>query len=175
MKLKSDVKRCFNSDHARIMNAADDESGAAIVLTMLMLVLLTFLGMSATTISMIEVKSAANDKIFKQGFYLAESAAMEAAQKIEDAPVETLCSRSISWICTQEGMVDDIGAPGWSGSASSCSSLDNNTRFAAVDQGIAAGSSLGMGENNLHSYVVFGRFGGPRGRCLVEAGYRKRF
>jgi hypothetical protein len=124
---------------------------------------------------MIEVKSAANDKIFKQGFYLAESAAMEAAQRIEDASIETLCSGSISWISTQEGILADIEAPGWNGSASSCSSIDNNTRFGAVDQGIAPGSSLGMGKSNLHSYVVFGRFGGPRGRCLVEAGFRKSF
>jgi hypothetical protein len=161
--------------YREISNPARGESGAAIVLTMLMLVLLTFLGIGATTISMIEVRVAANDRIFKQGFYLAESAAMEAAQRIEDAADESLRSKSISWISLQESAMADINGSAWSGSNSSLSSIDGNTRYAAADQGIAAGSSLGMGGNNLHSYAVFGRFGGPRGRCLVEAGYRRRF
>ncbi len=154
---------------------AGDESGAAIVLTMLMLVLLTFLGIGATTVSMIEVRVAANDKIFKQGFYLAESAAMEALQRIEDASADTLRSGSISWFASQPEDISEISGSGWSGSVSSVSSMDGDTRYSAVNQGVSSGSSLGMGGSNLHSFAVFGRFGGPRGRCLVEAGYRKRF
>lgn len=175
MKSGSCEKIRFIFSHGRLANVAADETGAAIVLTMIMLILLTFLGIAATTISMIEVQCAANDKIFKQGFYLAESAVMEAAQRIENAPVDTLRSGSISWICTQPAMFADIGSSGWSGSASSCSSLDNHARYAAVYQGVAAGSSLGMGGSRLHSYLILGRYGGQKGLCLVEAGYRKRF
>jgi type IV pilus assembly protein PilX len=175
MQLDSNGKRGFISGPGRVTGIAADERGGAIVLTMIMLVLLTFLGMGSTMISMIEIRSAANDKRIKQGFYLAESAAMEAAHRIENASAEALRSGSISWICTRPEMIADIGAPGWSGSASSCSSLDKRARYAAVYQGIATGHSLGMGETKLHSYVVFGRFGGPNGRCLVEAGYRRRF
>jgi|GEM_PF-5565491 len=158
-----------------LAHSAVNESGAVVVLTMLMLVLLTFLSMSALTISIIEIKSAANNKIFKQGFYLAESAAVEAAYRIENASVEILRSGSIPWIGTEPGKIAGIEAPGWSGSASSRSLLDEHTRYAAVDQGVAPGSSLSMGGSTLHSYAVFGRFGGPRGRCLVEVGYRRIF
>jgi hypothetical protein len=124
---------------------------------------------------MIEVRVAANDRLFKQGFYLAESAAMEAAQRIEDTSDASLRSGSVAWINSQATLISDIEASGWSGSGTSISSIDTNTRYGAVGQGVAAGSSLGMGGSNLRSFAVFGRFGSPRGRCLVEAGYKKRF
>ena len=141
---------------------------------MLILVLLTFLGIGAATISSIQVRMAANDRNFKRAFYLAESAAMEAVQRIENTAENDLRSGSISWINSQAAL-SGVDAAGWNGSQSSSSSLDPGTRYGAVDQGVAAGSSLGMGDTNLRSYDVYGRYGGPRGSCLVEVGYRKRF
>ncbi|HDR15352.1 MAG TPA: hypothetical protein ENN79_07730, partial [Desulfobacteraceae bacterium] len=156
MKLKSIGRRGFDFRFRRLENAAAGESGAAIVITMLMLALFTMLGIGASAVSIIEVKTAANDKIFKEGFYLAESAAMEAVQRIENTSGEVLSSGSIPWISTRSGTTIDVASSIWNGSNSSCSSMEGNTRYAAVDQGIAAGSSLGMDESRLHSYTVFG-------------------
>ena len=160
-------------EHAE--GTAANERGTAVVVAVLMLALLTFLGIGASTIAAIQVRTAANDRIFRQGFYLAESAVMEAVQRIENAGEAALRSGSLPWINTEASVVADMDAAGWSGPGSACSSTDANTRYAAVDRGVAHGSSLGLGGTNLYSYVVLGRFGGPRGRCLVEAGYRKRF
>ena len=53
--------------------------------------------------------------------------------------------------------------------------MDNVTRYSAVDRGVAGGSSLVLGETNLHTYAVFGRYQGNFGESFIEVGYKKRF
>ena len=149
-----------------------NELGSAILLTMLTLVLLTFLGIGTSKVATIQQRIAGNDRAVKQGLYLAESAAMEAVQIMENGM--ELSSGSVPWINSRASVVNHMEAEGWRGPASSPSRLESNTRFAAVDLGIARGSSIGKGGTNLRHYKVLGRFGGQRGRCLIEVGYKKR-
>jgi len=51
---------------------ADNEDGSALILAILMLAVLTIIGISSITTSTIEIKIAANDKVYKQSFYEAD-------------------------------------------------------------------------------------------------------
>ena len=66
-----------------------NEDGTVLVLALIMLVLLTLIGISATTTSMIETRISGNERVYKQNFYAAEAAAMHCAQDMEER-VDTL-------------------------------------------------------------------------------------
>lgn len=51
----------------------DNEEGSTIVFALLILVVLTILGISATTTSTIEFKIVQNEKIYQRNFYIADS------------------------------------------------------------------------------------------------------
>ncbi len=55
-----------------------NENGSVLLLSVVMLILLTLLGMFATTTSTIEIQISGNDKIHKQRFYDADSGVSSA-------------------------------------------------------------------------------------------------
>lgn len=153
----------------------NNEDGSVIVIAMIMMVLLTLLGISATMTSNIEIQIAGNDMIYKQNLYMAEAGAMEAAQNLENIDLET---NSPPWLI---GTVDeDIDIPDedfWNDNSqqSSDPNLQNNTRMLAVSEGIPDRSSLDMSRSRVHSYAVYGRCSQNRGLVLIKVGYRKAF
>ena len=152
-----------------------NEEGSILLVAMLMLVLLTLMGMSAVTTSNVEIRIASNEKAMARNFYLAEAAAMEAAQRIENTAEATLRARSDAWVNAGTVAMGDPGTTAWGDSNSAVSVIDNVTRYAAVDRGVAGGSSLVLSETNLHTYSVFGRYQGNFGESFIELGYKKRF
>ena len=57
----------------RIVDTIANDRGSALVVALLVLVLLTLMGISATTTSTIEVQMAGNEKVHDMAFYAAES------------------------------------------------------------------------------------------------------
>jgi hypothetical protein len=57
----------------QIVDTIANDRGSALVVALLVLVLLTLMGISATTTSTIEVQMAANEKFYDLAFYAAES------------------------------------------------------------------------------------------------------
>lgn len=64
------------------MNAVDNENGTAIVSALLILLLLTFVALTATDTTMNEKAMIRSEAVFEQNFSLAESAAVEGLQKL---------------------------------------------------------------------------------------------
>ncbi len=60
------------------------EGGSILVLCMLMLVILTLMGISASTTSTIETQIASNDREYKESYYVADAGWKEAASWIQD-------------------------------------------------------------------------------------------
>ncbi len=60
-----------------------NEEGSVLVLGMLMLVLLSVLGISATTTSMIETQIAANERIYQETYYVADAGWKDAASWLD--------------------------------------------------------------------------------------------
>ena len=66
-----------------------DENGSVLILSMLMVMMLTLVGIAATTTSTIEMGIAANERAYKDNFNRSEAAAMIGAQEIENEMDET--------------------------------------------------------------------------------------
>ena len=73
----------------QIKSLLNNEDGSVIIMALIFLVLLTVLGMSATSTSTIEVQIAGNTARTRQNLYLAEAAAMEAIQQMDDQADKT--------------------------------------------------------------------------------------
>ena len=152
-----------------------NEDGSVLLLAVVILMLLTVMGISATTTSTIEVQIAANDALYKENFYLAEAAVMEAAQRIDDASDNDLlpASTTFSWLTDDTVDMDD---PDIMIANSATSSIDPNTRYGVVCEGIAPGGSLDMASpTQLYQYAVYGIYSSNIGQAHISIGYRKRF
>jgi hypothetical protein len=62
----------------QILPICNNEKGTALIVALLILVLLTLMGISATTTSTIEVQMAGNEKFYEMAFYSAESGWQQA-------------------------------------------------------------------------------------------------
>jgi hypothetical protein len=170
-----------------------NEDGSVLVIAMIMLALLTIMGISATNTSTIEVQIAANDRFYKQNLCVAEGAAMECIQRLENGGEEMkeMTSTRDVWLIDESNFNrSGVSVPGadnitdddnWNGSdmgaAQSCEVAmlepNGNSRFMAFYGGIAEGSSLDMTKSTVYEYRVFGRSTRNYGLVIIGVGYRK--
>ena len=159
----------------------NNEDGSVLILALIMLVLLTLIGISATTTSMIENKIAGNERVYKRNLYSAEAAVMQCAQNMEQTDLQ---NPRPAWLGLKDAVnePDDIRLPSfWDAPVDPVPQLAviPGTSFVATSQGLAGGaqgSSLDMTISNVHAYSVYGRCkplnSGP---TIIEIGYRKAF
>lgn len=177
----------------RMVSNLKNEEGSAIVIVLIILVTLTLIGVFATNTTVVELQIVRNEAVYKQNFYTAESAVIEAAQWLEDN-LTLANSTTLPWMIN-DGTAssdytnlinwrDSADPPNWSANVLKSPNLDdvadlqNNTCYAAVSHGIAAGSSLSMTSgSNLYDHSIYGLFDSTtrQGRSLIGMGYRKRF
>jgi hypothetical protein len=69
-----------------------NEDGTVLIIALMMLVMLTVIGISASNISNIEIQIAGNDKFYKRAFYAADGGSEIGAELIE----KTLETRSLT-------------------------------------------------------------------------------
>ena len=144
------------------------------VIGLVMLMLLTLLGISVTTTSTIEIRIAGNEKEYKRSFYLAEAAALEFAQEMQDDPdlgnnpeIKALDS------VTPDNIRDDTH---WDGAGNSYQSdVDSKARYIPVFEGLAPGASLDMTKSTVNAYTIYGRSKENNAVAIVEIGYRRPF
>ncbi len=165
------------SSQNRLSNIQRRDEGFVLVLAVLTLLLLTLIGISATSTTNIELKISGNEKAYIQNFYRAEAAAMEVAKRIRLASQSTLQNRSEIWLnnAVFNPLNDDwtdsnsqlVNWPGLPANAS--------VRFCAVDRGTAQGSSLSMESSTVHLFDVYGQSIQGGGRVLIQMGFKRRF
>jgi hypothetical protein len=125
----------------------------------------------------VEIQIAGNEMRYKDNLYSAEAAAMECAQTLEG--MDDLDPSVYFWIRPLDTTIaDDIRDNSfWTLGSSKESSMDSNTRFMVVEEGVTEGTSLDMTKTTLHSYAVYGRrynSANPNlGRSIVKVGYLK--
>lgn len=147
-----------------------NEDGSVIVVALALLVLLTLMGISATTTSMVEIQIAGAKKTHTGHLFLAEGAAMHCVQTMQDD--ENLISNTT--YVNDEGTVSDTDIGNLQITNSLPSSISpSGTGYAAIYEGTVG--SIKMGQPNLHGYVVYGWHDTHQGRVIVEVGYRKAF
>jgi hypothetical protein len=175
---------------------ADNEEGVAIISVLLILMLLTFIGITATKTTTNEKKMVRSEAIFERDFFLAESAAMEGVQKMaNESTPEELLAPLISTGANNEGLLvsadprependlknldadSDNQVDKNDFTVTSESEIDpNNLTFRRVVQlPIASGDSLALGASRIYSYASYGYSENSGGRAMIKVGYRKRF
>jgi hypothetical protein len=150
---------------------------------MLMLALLSIISIAASNTANIEVLIAGNEYGYKQNFYHAEGAAMEAVDILESIP--DLYDSPPAWLeKTRKALTNTSLKNYWlnittrssSSTVPEASSLDpGSTHFVAGAEGIAGGGhSLGLGSSTVHEYAIYGRCE-KNGVVSIKIGYRKGF
>jgi Tfp pilus assembly protein PilX len=149
----------------------NNEDGSIIVIVLIVLMLVTMMGVSSTTTSTIEIQIAGNEKNYKENFYTAEAAAMEAMQRMDIADSDALKlnqATTFSWMNPKDTA---------EGAATTAASSTGTGTYYATNQGFTTGTSLGMtGSSQLYTFEVHGIVdNGARGRSHIEVGYKRRF
>jgi type IV pilus assembly protein PilX len=155
------------------------EEGVVVVLALMMLVFLTIMGISATGTTLTEMRIAQNMNEFRQNLYSAECAAMAGAQALEnETDISALEDLSPDWLHSSLPDSDIRSDTNWDPSnGHSNQVLDETTRYLAVYQGVASGTSLDIGSQStsLHDFLIYGCSTENHGEAIIEVGYRKRF
>jgi hypothetical protein len=159
-----------------------NEDGSVLVIALVMLALLTIMGVSATTTSNIEMQVAKNIEFYTENLYMAEAAAMEAAQELENRNLQTNRPNYLqpTWP-NANALVDKAGSiPNegyWNANANSSDdpNLDDFAQKLASSEGIVGGSSLDMGKSSVYGYTVYGRSESNNSVVIIELGYRKAY
>jgi len=121
----------------RIVDTIANDRGSALVVALLVLVLLTLMGISATTTSTIEVQMAGNEKFHDMAFYAAESG----------------WQTSLNWLDRQyPGITEKVG---WDESATPLSTFSPGAKYDHPDPIVLA-------EDNDTEYSVKIEFVGTR-------------
>ena len=129
-----------------IISICANEKGSALLVALLILVLLTLMGISATTTSTIEVEMAGNEKFYEMAFYSAESGWQQA----------------LNWLDAQyPGVTQNLV---WDGDAERFTPVVGNLEDATTD-----GISL-ADDNNTEYYVKIEFLG-----TTVAPGYGTNF
>jgi Tfp pilus assembly protein PilX len=161
------------------------EEGSVLFFTLLILVMMAVAGFTMIANSVLESNIVRNASSHTINFYAAESAAMEAAQKLDDEiDVVKLTTNNEDWLNPNgpsdpklsvlttpwdyDGSAPDTAEPGSTPS----------TAFTTVRVGVAKSASLGMENPDLlYEYTVLGRYydSGNNPMAMIEAGFLKRY
>jgi hypothetical protein len=139
---------------------------------MMLLALLTMISIAASNTARTEVQIAGNDLTYQRNLYLAEGAAMEAVDRLEN----DLKPRELGFVVPGLRSIDDQNyVDHWDSEAQNATfDATGKTRFVAGYEGTPAGYSLGIGKPRVHGFAVYGRTE-KQGVTTIKVGYRKVF
>jgi hypothetical protein len=144
----------------------------------------TVLGLVGIHAGVVDLRIATNHTQMGYGLYLAEGAALEGVQRLANAAATDLQDQSFFWHHSRsalEAMHLDLRCTAqWSNMGNLRkhameSSLGPDVKVAAVEWGLAAGSSMIATEPRLYLNRVYGRSKRFRADYLVEIGYQLRY
>jgi hypothetical protein len=160
----------FNNE--KIMTSR--ESGNVLLITLIILVLLTIIGISATRTASIDMQVAGNNMIYKKNLFGAEGAALEAVQTMSNqAELDTV---GYTWIRPEDTSEDVIRDKDQFEGISQTSSIDEDAGYSVIRGGLVdTGESLDMTRVKIHEFAVYGRSDQQRGTSIVKLGFRKAY
>jgi hypothetical protein len=157
----------------KLTKPLNNEHGYFLILsTMMLLALLTIISIAALNTANTEVQIAGNDAIYQRNFYLAEGAAMEAVDLLENDP----SPRELDFVVPGLMAIDDSNYMDYMDTPETVAILDSSgkTRFVAGYEGTPPGYSLGMGKPRVHAFAIYGRTE-KQGVTTIKVGYLRAF
>ena len=125
----------------RIVDTIANDRGSALLIALLVLVLLTLMGISATTTSTIEVQMAGSEKVYEMAFYAAESG-WQASLNWLDQQYPAI-TQNLGWDQGSGTFVEaNFNTPDYSVLAS-----DNDTEYSTKIEFLGTGAVPGYGTN----------------------------
>lgn len=157
-----------------------EQKGSALILAMLMLMMLSLIGIAATTTSTIEMGIAANERAYKDNLNRAEASALigiqEAENEKDDAPLKALPQNKYkTWLHFNLPDPNTLNHPNNWSAADSAQAIDSQSRYLGDYKRVAPGASLDMSEPTLHEFSIYGQSERHKGSVIIEIGYRKRY
>lgn len=158
----------------------------AIFAALVILVLITIIGFSASRVANTEVTMSRNEIIYHRNFYMAEGAAIEAADQLDH--IANLRTDMPEWVetviaeLTVENVREYFKDPAIRNSLLTTSTVpyeesqidQNRARFVAGVEGIASGESLDPDKPKIHNISIYGRCEWE-GVSIVRVGYRAAY
>ena len=156
----------------------NSETGSIAGIILLILTILTLVGLASVYSSNTEVITAGNEVVFKQNLYQAEAAAVENTQSIETADSDDLLDvNNFNWLSNLGDLTDSaniLNPDNWT-DVFSQTSINTNTRYLSIYEGIVVGGSLDMSVSQIRAYSIYGRCRQHNGLSVVRLGYRRTF
>jgi hypothetical protein len=164
-----------------IPSLKDEDGYLAIIGALLILSLLTVISISTLRVANTEISMARNEFVYRRNFYLAEGAALEAADLL--ATYENPSENLQPWMemATGELSVDNVKEY-WENVAINGDSVvpepsvvdPNHTLFIIGHEGTAKGFSINMDRPTVHSIAIYGRCAW-NGISVIKLGYQAAF
>ncbi|MBF0101938.1 MAG: hypothetical protein HQK77_13620 [Desulfobacterales bacterium] len=159
------------------------ENGSIILIVMIMLLLLSIIGIAVNDLSNVEIQLAGNDRIYKQNFFLSESATVIGETQLEDlTPTERSDSNFINytWLHKYDytqpiaNRINMTHISYWNGGNSANISPTNpQGKFSVVDMGISPDTSQSMtNPESLHLFHIYGLGQSTNGNVIIETLYK---
>jgi len=154
-----------------------NEDGSVVVLALIILMLLTMLGTSATNTSTTENQVAGNERRYKQNFFKAESASLQGAQYIQNSATHTeswMLDDSFAHTNSPRTNFDTIA--NWT-DLSALGTDYTNTYSLVIYTGVAPWSSMDMtSPTQVRAFAVYGQKRNPAKNesMIIETGFAKR-
>ena len=150
------------------------EGGSIIVIALVMLMMLTLIGTSATNTATIEIQVAGNERTYKQNFYQAESAAMRAMADLQSMATATIkldnggVIKGESFLHTASDTTNFDTLSNWQAVGST------DTYYLQVNQGT---DDLDMtAASRVYKYVAYGLARQNNAtRAIIQVGYKRRY
>lgn len=157
-----------------------NNEGSIILMVLMIMALLSLVGTTAINNSNTELLRAKNDLVYQQNFYLAEGAAMQAVEELENS--EDPQNDPPDWLDTGSEELEEVEgnvSKYWENNdvtipQSAVVNGNGNTFYLGISKGIAPGSSLAMHRSKLYQYTISG-LSGNKQTAIIAISYRKPF
>lgn len=171
------------------MNSPDfknQDGYVAIFAALVILVLITVIGFSASRVANTEVGMSRNEIVYHRNFYMAEGAAIEAADELDQ--IANLKTGMPDWVepvfggLTVENVREYFKDPSARNPSLTTSEIllqesqldENRAQYVAGIEGIAPGESLDPDKPKIHNISIYGRCEWE-GVSIVRVGYRAAY
>ena len=169
----------------RLITIVNNEDGAMLIMASVMiLILLTIISISASRTANTEIQIASNEYFYQKNFYCAEGAAIESVDRLEQ--LVTVDTNDHDWLMNETEDVDsDSNIFGFwylnadereDGDAvpEASSVCSSHAELMGVHNGVLPGSSLDMSKPTKHVFSIYGQ-SDDRGLAMIKVGYTKAY
>ena len=151
------------------------EAGSTLLMTLIVFILLTVIGISGMNIVSTDLQITGNYKNYQENLYRADGAVMQLGQICENQTGSLEGKVSGEFTSSKAAYKAAQNSSRWNNDAISASSIsDAQYMWTKASQFVASGASLkASAQKTYHNYLLYGRGTQGNGATIVGRGYRR--